>query len=654
MREPTIRRPILVLTRGRIVLVAAMAVLLAVGGFLLGRFWPTAGQPGPPEPEAPPAPAKVRPVVVVEAVYPGANAHVVAASVAAPIEQQVNGVEDMLYMSSRSADDGSYRLMIYFPDRVNPDMAQVLVQNRVSLALPVLPDVVKERGVSVKKTSPDVLLFVVLSSPDDRRDPLDLSNYARIQIQDELARLPGVAEVALLGGREYGLTVRLDADKLAARDLTAADVASALKLAAQDAQGRFIQPPEGDGLAVRIGAGRLVEPNQFGHIILKTGADGRVVYLRDVARVELGASGPPSFARLNGKPVVALRLQPLPGARPREVSDRAREALDRLRANLPEGFSLDLAFDFAPNLETPADPAAPEHLLLEVQLPDAASADRTTAVLKRCEAILKNIEGVGRLLALSENPFSRSRACSCILVRLAAADGKRADREQIKQTIRTRLRREVQDAAVRLRDLSGPGRMPEGGARVRLAVGDAGDRGFVALSETADKLAQRMEQSPELSDVGVDPAARAIPQLFVEIDRDKARALGVSMDEAFAALQVHLGSYYVNDFNRFGRTWQVTIQADERFRARAEDLLKLEVRGAKGERVRLGAFASVHDVAGPRAIDRLNLYPSVEIAADLAPGASPAEACRRCEALAKEVLPKGSLFTWLPDARGPR
>jgi multidrug efflux pump subunit AcrB len=537
-------------------------------------------------------------------------------------------------------------------------MAQVRVQNRVSLAEPVLPDVVRQRGVSIKKTSPDVLLFVVLSSPDHTKDLLSLSDYARIQIQDELARLPGVAEVTLLGGRDYGLRVWLDPDKMATRGLTASDVIAAIQNQnLQVAAGAVGQEPVPAGRPFQLtltALGRLDAERQFGEIILKTNAEGGVVYLRDVAQAKMGVSGPPSFASLDGQRVVALYLRSLPGARPREVSDHVREALDRLRARLPEGVDLDLAFDFAPNLETPADPAAPEYLLLDVQLPDSASAVRISAALERCEAILKEVPGVHDVLALAENPFTRSGASSSILVRLAAADGKRADREQIKQTIRTRLRREIHEAAVRLRDLSGPGRMPEGGARVRLAVSDAGDRGFVALGQTAAQFAQRMEQSPELSDVGVDPAARATPQLFVDIDRDKARALGVSLDEAFATLQVHLGSFYINNFNRFGRTWQVTIQADERVRARAQDLLNLEVRGAEGKRVRLGAFAEVRDVAGPRAIDRLNFYPTVEIAADLAPGTSPAEARKRCEALAKEVLPKGYLFTWLPDARGPR
>ena len=258
------------------------------------------------------------PTVEVSAVYPGANATTVADTVAAPIEQQVNGVEDMMYMTSRSTNDGGYTLTVTFKPGTDLNIAQVLVQNRVNLAQPVLPDLVKRRGVLVKKKSPTVLMIINLFSPDVSRDNLYLSNYATIQLRDELSRVTGVGDITYLGQRDYSMRLWLDPEKMTVRGLSASDVVHAIEQQnAQVAAGQIGQPPVPNGQSFQYTIntlGRLANEDQFADMILKTDDNGRVVRMRDVARVELGATGYDQTCTLNGKPSVALNVYQLPGS----------------------------------------------------------------------------------------------------------------------------------------------------------------------------------------------------------------------------------------------------------------------------------------------------------------------------------------------------
>src|SRR5579871_6507391 len=226
------------------------------------------------------------PTIQVMCQYPGADATVVAESVAAPIEQQVNGVENMLYMSSQCANDGTYNLTVTFKPGVNLNFAQVLVQNRVNLALPQLPDVVKATGVTTRKRNPDILLIVSVYSPDGSRDNLFLSNYATIQLKDELARVEGVGDIFLFGQQDYSMRIWVDPDKLSARGMTAGDVANALREQnIQVASGQVGQQPVPHGQDYQMTLatlGRLSEPEQFAEVILKTTPDGRVVRVKDI------------------------------------------------------------------------------------------------------------------------------------------------------------------------------------------------------------------------------------------------------------------------------------------------------------------------------------------------------------------------------------
>ncbi|MGL4555318.1 MAG: efflux RND transporter permease subunit, partial [Gemmataceae bacterium] len=292
------------------------------------------------------------PTVEVSASYPGANAQTVVDTIAAPIEQQVNGVEDMLYMSSQSTNDGAYTLTITFKIGTNLNLAQVLVQNRVALAQPILPDLVKRRGVTVKKKSPSILMIVNLFSPDGSRDNLYLSNYATIQLRDELSRLGGVGDITYLGQRDYSMRVWLDPERMATRGLTAADVLKAVEQQnVQVAAGQIGAPPIDKGQAFQYNMttlGRLADVDQFGMMVLKTDASGRIIRLRDVARVQLGAQAYDQFCTLDGKPSVALSIYQLPGSNALDVARQIRAKMAELKGRFPTGVDYSIVYDTTP------------------------------------------------------------------------------------------------------------------------------------------------------------------------------------------------------------------------------------------------------------------------------------------------------------------
>ena len=293
------------------------------------------------------------PTIQVGCVYPGANAQVVAATVAAPIEQQVNGVENMLYMSSQCTNDGAYDLTVTFKLGTNLDMAQVLVQNRVSMAVPLLPDTVRQTGVTTQKKSPNIMLVVNLISPDGRYNQLYLSNFATIQVKDEMARLEGVGNVAYLGQQDYSMRLWLNPDKLATRNLTSGDVVAALREQnVQVAAGQVGQPPAPRGIEFQYTmntVGRLTDPEQFADIIIKTGGNGQVTRLRDVGRVELGAKSQDQTCTLDGKPSVGLAVFQVPGSNALDTANRVREKMEELkRRRFPAGLDYAIVYDTTP------------------------------------------------------------------------------------------------------------------------------------------------------------------------------------------------------------------------------------------------------------------------------------------------------------------
>jgi hydrophobe/amphiphile efflux-1 (HAE1) family protein len=292
------------------------------------------------------------PSIIVQCNYPGASAEVVAESVASPIEQQVNGVEDMIYMSSQSANDGSYSLSVTFKPGVDMNFAQVLVQNRVNLALPLLPDVVKQTGVTTRKRNPDILQIVSLYSPHDRYDQLYLSNYATIHVRDELLRVDGVGDVFNFGLLDYSMRIWVDPDRLATLNLTAGDVLNAIREQnMQFAAGHIGQPPSGtDGpyeFPITV-LGRLSDPEQFGDIILRTAADGRKVRIKDVGRVELGARNQDATSKVDGHEATSLAVFQLPYANAISTAERVKQKMEELKKSFPADVEYIIGYDTSP------------------------------------------------------------------------------------------------------------------------------------------------------------------------------------------------------------------------------------------------------------------------------------------------------------------
>jgi multidrug efflux pump subunit AcrB len=551
------------------------------------------------------------PVLRVTANYPGANAKTVADTVAAPIEQQVNGVEGMTIIESECRDDGSYVATLRFAPKTDINDAKVLVQNRLAVAEPTLPEEVRRQGVTVHRGDPDQfpLLWVALTNPDKTYDALFLSNYAALRVRDELARVPGVADVRTVGSAGgYAMRIWIDPEKLAARILTTADVIAALQRQnVQVAAGQVGQPPKPADHQPQLTvttSGKLTDPRQFEDIILKTGEGGKVVYLRDVAKVELGASGGDGFARLNGKPaaLLAIRTQ---GDKP--TADGVRKVIARLGETAPKGLTLQVVGDLS----------ADRFAVVELRLPDAASLQRTEEAIARAEKSIRGLPGVAECLSFAD----RETNTATVLVKLTAKNT--ATPADIRKSLA-----DIRDAAVRVSDVSGGRPFP-----VRIALTDEGDHGIEKLTEWAEAVAKKLAADGVAVDLAVEPAAVA-PRLYLDIDREKAEKMGVKLDDIFSTLEASLGSVYVNDFNKFGRSYQVRVQAGEKA-IKPEDAKKLKVRGREGEMVPLGTILTVRETSAPPATLRVNLYPALRITAAAPEGKTVAEVTAKCVAVAE-------------------
>jgi hydrophobe/amphiphile efflux-1 (HAE1) family protein len=881
------------------------------------------------------------PTVVVTAAYPGANALTVRDTVAAPIEEQVSGVEGMLYMSSQCTNDGRYTLTVTFRLGMGSDMAQVLVQNRVSLAQPVIPSLVQLEGITVKKVSPSTLMIVNLvdKSPDHRYDSLFLSNYATIELKDELGRLPGVGDVGYLGQRNYSMRVWLDPDKLAALSLTPQDVLAAVgQQNLQVAAGAIGQQPvpQGQQFQLTINTlGRLTDPSQFGDIILKVGAGGgqgtqqtqaggapaamtgntggmsaqaapggpgngvvtgtapAVVRLRDVStKVELGAEDYGQSCTLDRRPSVALSIYQLPGSNALQTAKGVYAKMEELKKRFPEGIDYEIVYDTTPfvsesiaevfrtlrdavilvavvvlvflqnwraaliplvavpvaivgtfavmaalgfslnNLslfglvlaigivvddaivvvenverhlergEEPAEAArkamdevtgpviaialvlcavfvpcafiggvtgqffrqfavtiaastlisafnsltlspalaalllrprdrardpltrvlnlslgwffrgfnatfaattsgytrlvggllrvsavallvyggllgltywelnrvptgfVPDqdkgYLLLNVQLPDSASAERTRRVMGHIDRIAHGdpddavnypgIPGVAHTVGVSGQSLilnADAPNLGSMYVMLEPFEERRGpglSSAEVAARLQEECRKRVRGAVV---TAFGPppieGLGTTGG--LKLIVEDRGNLGLDALQRAGDEVVADGNATPGLR--GLFNSSRVdTPWIYLDIDRSKCQVLGVAVSDLFNVLQVNLGSYYVNNFNEFGRTWQVNVQADPNFRARLRDLLKMQVRSSQGNMIPLRTLMKVRNTSGPVMILRYNMYAAAAVSAGTAPGTSSGQAVARLEAVARKDLPRSMASEW--------
>jgi hydrophobe/amphiphile efflux-1 (HAE1) family protein len=829
-------------------------------------------------------PEVVPPTIVVQASYPGAPPEVIADTVATPIEQEVNGVEDMLYMSSQSTTDGTMTLTITFRLGTNLDKAQVLVQNRVAIAEPRLPEDVRRIGVTTLKSSPDLLMVVHLLSPDNRYDQLYIGNFALIQVRDVLRRIDGVGDVTLFGLREYSMRIWLDPERMASRGLTAGDVVAALREQnVQVASGIVGQEPIPPGHAHQIPVttlGRLRDPEEFERIIVKTGADGRITRVRDVARIELGARDYSVNSYLNNQPAVAMAIAQLPGSNALATADAVEAAMAELSRSFPEGltyrivynptvfvresitevlhtlfeavglvvivvlvflqtwraslipllaipvslvgtfaamklfgFSLNMlslfglvlaigivvddaivvvenverhiadglppreaahkAMDevtgaviaiafglsavFVPTAflggiagqfyrqfaltiavatilsafnsltlspamcalllrshDAPKDwfgrlwdrvlgrffvafnrgfermggryghavgrlvrrtgvalavygalialtsfgfrtiptgfiPAQDKgYVIVAIQLPDGASLARTDAVVRKASDVILKTPGVDYTVAFagfSGATRANSANAGAIFVGPKPFDQRRHGPStfELIGTLQRRLN-DIEEASIFVippPPVQGLG--TAGGWK--LLVQDRTGQGFRALQEATDAYVAAANAEPDVARVFTTFRA-STPQLYADIDRVKAEKLGVPIANVFEALQVYLGSLYVNDFNRFGRTFQVRAQAEGDARAEPDDIARIKTRNVSDGMVPLGSVATLQWRSGSDRIVRYNMFPSAEVNGDMPPGGSQGSAITAMERLGARILPPGMQIDW--------
>ena len=830
-------------------------------------------------------PEVVPPTVVVTANYPGANPKVIAETVASPLEQEINGVESMLYMSSQATSDGRMTLTVTFAIGTDVDLAQTQVQARVDRAMPRLPQEVQRLGVVTEKSSPDLTMVVHLTSPDERYDMLYLSNYAALNVKDELARIEGVGAVRLFGAGEYSMRVWLDPNKVSALGLSPSQITAAIREQNQQAAaGSLGAQPSGDAefqLLINV-KGRLAAVEEFENIIIKVGANGEVSRLKDVARVELGASTYALRSLLNNKDAVAIPVFQASGSNAIQISDDVRAKMAELAKSFPDGLAYDIVYDptvfvrgsieavvktlleavllvvlvvvlflqtwrasiiplvavpvslvgtFAfmqmlgfslnalslfglvlaigivvddaivvvenveRNISEGLSPIAAtqkamkevtgpivattlvlaavfiptafmsgltgqfykqfaltitistfisainsltlspalsalllkghgekkdaltrgmdklfggwlfgpfnrffarlsegygylvkkvirygaivgvmyvalvgltglqfattptgyvpgqdkQYLVAFAQLPDASSLERTDAVIKEMSAIALAHPGVANSIAfpgLSINGFTNSPNSGIVFVGLDGFD-ERGSAELSGNAIAAALNQKfagIEDAFIAIfppPPVQGLGTI--GG--FRLQIQDRGNHGYEELYKVTMEVMMKAWQTPELAGIFSSYQVN-VPQLDLDFDRTKAKQQGVAMDEVFQTLQAYMGSVYVNDFNQFGRTYQVNMQADEQFRQTPEQIGQLKVRNAAGEMIPLGSFINVTNTAGPDRVMHYNGFTTAEINGGPAPGYSTGEAQAAIEKILAETLPNGMTYEW--------
>jgi hydrophobe/amphiphile efflux-1 (HAE1) family protein len=822
------------------------------------------------------------PTINITGQYPGASAAVVAETVVTPIEQQINGVEKMLYITSNSTGDGRFNIAVTFDLGTDLDTAQEQVQNRVSIAQPRLPADVRAIGVTVTKASPDLMMVVHLISPDNSRDILFLSNYATLEITDALTRVDGVGSITVFGARDYAMRVWLDPDRLQSLGLTAADVVTALQgQNVQVASGVLNQPPMDRPGAFQISVqtqGRLADPEQFGNIVVKQTPDA-VVRVKDVARVELAAQDYSTNSYLDTSPAVALGIFQRPGSNALETAANIEKTMEDLAKRFPPGMKFEIVYNptqfiaqsveavrstiaeaiglvilvivlflqtwraaiipivaipvslvgtfffmslfgfslnnlslfglvlaigivvddaivvvenvqrniehglspreaarksmdevgtaliaialvlaavFVPSafitgisgqfyrqfaltitgatiislivsltlspalcrllLKPPRENGAhwwnwptraffgsfnwgfdrltrgygwlttrtvrvsllmlalyaivigfglnefrktpsgfiPQldrgFLIVVTQLPPAASLDRTDAVNREAVEIALKTPGVARavnIVGFSGATFTNAPNAGAIFVTLDPFEDRAKDPRLSGGAIQGELSKRlsvIQDAQVFVAappPVSGIGNA--GG--FRMMVEDRAGRGPEALQNAVYAMMARAAQTPGVTQV-FSLFENKTPQLYLDIDRTKAQLLGVRIPDVFAALQIYLGSAYVNDFNLFGRTYRVVAQSQSDYRADTKDVLNLRVRNTAGGTVPIGAFTTVRTISGPYRVPRYNLYPAAELDGAAAPGYSQGEAIGIMEKLAAETLPDGFSYEW--------
>ncbi|RCK45998.1 transporter [Thalassospira profundimaris] len=581
------------------------------------------------------------PTVQVTASYPGANPEVIAETVAAPLEQAINGVENMLYMSSQAATDGRMTLTIAFKQGTDPDMAQIQVQNRVSRALPRLPLEVQRIGVVTQKTSPDILMVVHLVSPDDRYDPLYLSNFAILQVRDQLARLPGVGDVILGGAGEYSMRIWLDPAKVAARGLTASDIVAAIQEQnVQVAAGSVGQQPEASAaFQVTVNTlGRLSSEEQFGEIVIKAGTDGQVTRLRDVARIELGADSYALRSLLDGKPALAMQIIQSPGANALDVSSAVRTTMAEFQKGFPEGIEYRIAYD--PTVFVKASLEAVVMTLLEavvlVVIVVVLFLQTWRASIIPLVAVPVSLVGTFALMYMFGFSLNTLSLFGLVLSIGIVVDDAIVVVENVERHIA--LGETPKEAARKAMDeVTGP----------IVAITSVLSAVFIPSAflsglqgEFYRQFALTIAISTILSAINSLTLSPALAGVLL-----KPHHGDVKRDLPTRVIDFLFG-WFFRLFNRFGRTYRVMVQADAPFRMQPEDIGRLKVRNSAGDMIPLSALLTIKHSSGPDRVMHYNGFPSADISGSPAPGYSFGQATAAMERIASETLPPGMAFEW--------
>ncbi|OWK34884.1 efflux RND transporter permease subunit [Fimbriiglobus ruber] len=553
-------------------------------------------------------------VIRVSATYPGADARTVDETVLVPLFKQISGVEGITRIESEARADGTGTVTLFFDPKTDLNIAQVVVQNRVNLALPVVPSPCRQFGMPVRKLSagPPTYWFA-LTSEDATHDAQFLAGSVAPRLKFGLVRVPGVVDVRIAGVDEPFVRVELNMARLTAYSQTVGTVVDALRRQNTPiAAGGIIRGP---ALQHAVTAsGRLTDINQFSSIILKANATGEILRLRDVARVEFRfVSG--GFAILNGKPAALVAVTAWPG---RLTADQFRKVEEY--ADLPPGIRFDVF----------ADRTADHLLEVDVRVPGTALPEQTEKVVARAAELVRGLPGKPTVAAFAEE---RTPNAAKILVKVPAEGGPTvADVERALAAIPA--------AAFRV------GSAPPGKEAfpVRVALTNLGFSDEESNREVADRVVARLKKEPGL----VSPAAFPgpdLPHFAVNVDRDRCAIAGVELDDVFTTLQATLGGVYATDFYKFNQTYRVIVQGSPEFSREIDDLTDLRVRSATGDLVTFGKILKVRKALASPSVVRVNGYQAVVITAAPAAGKTPAEAAARCVKLAQEVVPRGYRVT---------
>jgi RND family efflux transporter MFP subunit len=572
-------------------------------------------------------PARTGREIEVRIRYPGADAQVISESVRAPIEQQISDAEGIRSIRSRCANDGNYTLSVSFHSDTDTKTAREVVQNRLSLAMPLLPQAVQQAGAALQNVTSGPLLIVNLVSPDARYDGTYLTNYARLNIKDELARVSGVQAVRLTGGIEMGVRILLDPDRLSARALNAIEIKQQIEMQK---------------------SAEVFDVEKLLDFVVKNDGDGRFVCLKDVAVVERIAVGSAQFATLDDKPVVSLAVFASSKSSPRQLREALKTKLAEIRARFPSGLDLDLSFDFTANLGGGENRQSPEYLLVDLDFPDQSSTERTAASLSRASKLLRQVNGVEHTLALASNPFEFVSERPCVLLRLASAPRRESNRQEIISSIRSQ-EKSLPETVMRVRDLGSGSRPSHAGYPIDFALCGPDQ---VQLNRWAEELVRKLGAGKKIVDANKDRDSRSQRRMIVDVDRNKCAEAGLTPAEVSDTIQLFLRPVPLSGVHSITGLGQVTIQFGAEISPRLEDLRNIKIRSNAGNIIPVAAIAAVHAETGPAALNYLNGQLMIEITANPEPSAKLAEARRQCESLAEETrrqlqLPATFRLVWL-------